>query len=385
MPTHPLPATVAAALTQTIGVLGAGQLGLMLQQAAVDYCLDVRYLDADPTAPAGRFAKHHTVAPFTDEAAVYAFGQGVDVLTIEIENVSVPALLRLQAEGKRVYPQPEVLAIIQDKLAQKKFYVEHGLPTGPFVEVQNKADVARALADMGPAYQKLARGGYDGRGVQYLAGAQDLDKAFDAPGYLEAPAQPVAEVCVLVARSSTGEVRCWPAVESVSHAEANMVDYLLCPARISPEIEAAAEALARRVAEAFGVVGLLAVELFVTPSGQLWVNECAPRPHNTGHHTIEASPTSQFAQLWRAILGLPLGSTAVPQPAAMLNVVGPASYTGPAIYPGLEAVLQMDDVYVHLYGKAESRPFRKMGHITVLGASLPALEARIAEIKAVMG
>lgn len=368
-------------LTTRIGVLGAGQLGLMLQQAAADFCLDVRYLDADPEAPAARFARHHTVAPFTDEEAVYAFGQGVDLITIEIENVSVAALRRLEAEGKQVYPQPHVLAIIQDKLAQKKFYLEHGLPTGPFVEVRNRADVPAALLNLGAAYQKLARGGYDGRGVQYLAGMDDLDKAFDAPGYLEAPARPVAEVCVMVARSTTGEVRTWPAVESLYHAEANMVDYLLCPARISPMVEKEAEALAIRVAEAFGVVGLLAVEMFLTPEGELWVNECAPRPHNTGHHTLEACATSQFAQMWRALLGMPLGDTRVRRPAAMLNLVGQAGYTGPARYPGLDQVLALPEVFVHLYGKAESRPFRKMGHITVLADSLPELEARIAEIR----
>ena len=368
-----------------LGVLGGGQLGLMLQQAAADLCLDVRYLDADPDAPAGRFARIQVQEDFRDEEAVWRFGQGVDIVTIEIENVSIAGLRRLAAAGKQVYPQPGVLAVIQDKLAQKRFYLEHDLPTAPFTEVNGRADVMLFLKQMGPAYQKLARGGYDGRGVQYLAGPEDIDKAFDGPGYLEAPAQPQAELCVMLARSTTGEVKTWPTVESVYHAEANMVDYLVCPARISPDVEAAAQALAVRVVEAFGVVGLLAVEMFLTADGELWVNECAPRPHNTGHHTIEASPTSQFAQLWRAVLGLPLGDTSVPRPAAMLNLVGPANYTGPAIYPGLEKVLAMPEAHVHLYGKAESRPFRKMGHVTVLADTMGELMVRLDAVRAALG
>ena len=369
--------------TLQIGVLGGGQLGLMLQQAAADLCLDVRYLDADPAAPAARFAGRFTHGAYTDAEAVYAFGRGCDVLTIEIENVSVEGLLRLEAEGVAVYPQPQVLATIQDKLAQKRFYQAHGLPTAPFVPVAGRAEVAAALARMGSAYQKLARGGYDGRGVQYLAGPQDLPRAFDAPGYLEQPARPQAELCVLVARSANGQVRAWPAVESVYHPEANLVDYLLCPARVPAQVEADAQALALRVAEAFGVVGLLAVELFYTPDGALWVNECAPRPHNTGHHTIEGSPTSQYAQLWRAVLGLPLGPTTVPRPAAMVNLVGPAGYTGPAHYPYLPALLALPEVYVHLYGKAESRPFRKLGHVTVLADTEAELLARLAQVRQV--
>jgi 5-(carboxyamino)imidazole ribonucleotide synthase len=190
---------------------------------------------------------------------------------------------------------------------------------------------------------------------------------------------------VMVARSTNGELKCWPAVESVYHPQANMVDYLLCPARVSAETEQAAQALAKQVAEAFGVVGLLAVELFVRADGTLWVNECAPRPHNTGHHTIEANGTSQFAQLWRALLGLPLGDTALRQPAAMVNLVGPAGYTGPAYYPGLEAVLALPNTYVHLYGKAESRPFRKMGHITLLANHPEELEERVHHIKKLCG
>jgi len=367
-----------------IGVLGAGQLGLMLQQAAADFCLQVHYLDADPLAPAAQFAAHHTLAPYTNADAVFAFGQTVDIITIEIENVAVDALFALEAQGKEVYPQPAVLAIIQDKLAQKQFYVQHGLPTAPYIEVITKADVAAGLAQMGPAFHKLARGGYDGRGVQFLAGLQDIDKAFDAPGYLEQPANPVAELCVLVARSTSGQVSTWPVVESVYHPQANMVDYLLCPARINVATEAAAQALAIQVAEAFGVVGLLAVEMFYTTDGQLWVNECAPRPHNTGHHTIEASPTSQFSQLWRAILGLPLGQSTVPQPAAMLNLVGPAGYTGPAYYPGLAQLLGMPGVFVHLYGKAQSRPFRKMGHITLLAPTAAALETKVLAVKEIL-
>ncbi len=364
-----------------IGVLGGGQLGLMLQQAAADLCLNVRYLDADAAAPAARFSGHFVQGPFTDAEAVYQFGKGCGIVTIEIENVSVEGLRRLQAEGVAVYPQPDVLAIIQDKLAQKQFYQAHGLPTAPFAPVANRAEVATALAQMGPAYQKLARGGYDGRGVQYLAGPQDLPRAFDAPGYLEQPAQPQAELCVLVARSATGQVCTWPAVESVYHPEANMVDYLLCPARVPAKVEAEAQALARRVAEAFGVVGLLAVELFYTPEGQLWVNECAPRPHNTGHHTIEGSPTSQYAQLWRAVLGLPLGLATVLRPAAMVNLVGPAGYKGPATYPYLPELLALPEVFVHLYGKAESRPYRKLGHITLLADTEPELLAKLAQVR----
>jgi 5-(carboxyamino)imidazole ribonucleotide synthase len=353
----------------------------MLLQAAIDWNLRVHILDADAEAPCRHLCTQFTQGALTDYDTVYQFGQSVDVLTIEIERVNVDALEALEREGKRVFPQPSVIRTIQDKRLQKQFYRDNQLPTADFILTENRADVARHT-DFLPAFHKLGRDGYDGRGVQRVTSAADVDKAFDAPGVLEKAVDFEKELAVIVARNERGEVQTFPTVEMVFHPELNLVEYLFAPAEISEAINKQAQDIARRTADAFGIVGLLAVELFLDKAGNVLINEVAPRPHNSGHHTIRANVTSQFEQHWRAILNYPLGDTAYYQPAAMVNLLGEDGHTGPAVYEGLETLLGMPGVFPFFYGKAITKPFRKMGHVTVMDADMDALREKVAEVKA---
>ncbi len=372
-------------LTPTIGILGGGQLGLMLLQASIDWNLRVHILDPDAEAPCRHLCAQFTTGSLTDYNTVYQFGQSVDVLTIEIERVNVEALEALELEGKRVFPQPSVIRIIQDKRLQKQFYRDHNLPTADFILTDNRADVAMIEIDQPdflPAFHKLGRDGYDGRGVQRIDSVTDVGKAFDAPGILEKAVDFAKELAVIVARNERGDVQTFPTVEMVFHPELNLVEYLFAPAEISAETDRQAQAIARQTADAFGIVGLLAVELFLDKQGNVLINEVAPRPHNSGHHTIRANVTSQFEQHWRAILNYPLGNTSAYQPAAMVNLLGEDGHTGPAVYEGLENLLAMPGVFPFLYGKAITKPFRKMGHVTVMDDSLDALRTKVSDVKA---
>lgn len=367
-----------------IGILGGGQLGLMLIQAGIDWNLIVHILDPDADAPCRPLATSFTQGSLTDYDTVYQFGQQVDVLTIEIERVNVDALEALEREGKPVFPQPSVIRIIQDKRAQKQFYRDHDLPTADFILTENRADVPQALAHQTgflPAFHKLGRDGYDGRGVQRIATSDDVDKAFDAPGVLEKAIDFEKELAVIVARNEKGETATFPTVEMVFHPEQNLVEYLFAPAAVSETVDKLAQEVARKTARAFGIVGLLAVELFLTKDGQIIVNEVAPRPHNSGHHTIRANVTSQFEQHWRAILNLPLGDTTALSPAAMINLLGEPGHNGPARYEGMEALLAMPGVFPFLYGKKITRPFRKMGHITVISSDLEQLRKKAETVR----
>jgi 5-(carboxyamino)imidazole ribonucleotide synthase len=362
-----------------VGVLGGGQLGLMLLQAAIDWNLNVKILDA-ADAPCAAIAPEFVEGSLQDYEAVYQFGQDVEVLTIEIEKVNVEALEALEREGKRIFPQPHVIRLIQDKRTQKQFYKDHGLPTADFILTENKDDV-RKHADFLPAFHKLGRDGYDGKGVQRITSPADFDKAFDAPGLLEKAVDFDKELAVIVARNENGEVATFPTVEMVFHPEANLVEYLFAPADISAEIEKQAEELAKKTAQAIGIVGLLAVEMFLTKDGQVLINEVAPRPHNSGHHTIRANFTSQFEQHWRAILNLPLGDTTAYTPAAMVNLLGEEGHTGPAYYEGMDDLLATQGVFPFLYGKKITKPFRKMGHITVTDSDLTKLKEKAEWVK----
>jgi len=362
-----------------VGVLGGGQLGLMLLQAAIDWNLNVKIIDA-ADAPCAPIAPEFVTGSLQDYEAVYQFGQDVDVVTIEIEKVNVDALEALEREGKKVFPQPHLIRLIQDKRTQKQFYREHGLPTADFILTDNRADVANYV-DFLPAFHKLGRDGYDGKGVQRIATPADFDKAFDAPGLLEKAVDFEKELAVIVARNEKGEMATFPTVEMVFHPEANLVEYLFAPAEISAEVEQQAESLAKKTAEALGMVGLLAVEMFLTKDGQVLINEVAPRPHNSGHHTIRANVTSQFEQHWRAILNLPLGDTTAYTPAAMVNLLGEERHTGPAHYEGMDEVLATQGVFPFLYGKKITKPFRKMGHITVTDSSLAKLKTKAEWVK----
>ncbi|WP_221393160.1 5-(carboxyamino)imidazole ribonucleotide synthase [Dyadobacter sp. NIV53] len=367
-------------LSSRIGILGGGQLGLMLLQAAIDWNLDIHVLDPDAEAPCRKIAPKFTQGSLQDYDTVYNFGKDLDVITIEIEKVNVEALEALEKEGKKVYPQPSVIRQIQDKRIQKQFYLEKKLPTADFILTENREDVARHL-DFLPAFHKLGRDGYDGRGVQRITSAADLDKAFDQPGLLEKAIPFQKELAVIVARNPSGEVKTFPTVEMVFHPELNLVEYLFAPAEIDSDIDGKAQEIAKKTAESFQIVGLLAVELFLTTDGEVLINEVAPRPHNSGHHTIKANATSQYEQHWRAILDLPLGSTHTYGPSAMVNLLGEDGYQGPAIYEGMEKLLSTEQVFPFLYWKAITKPFRKMGHITVMDANINALKEKVKYIK----
>ena len=366
--------------THTLGVLGGGQLGRMLIRSAIDFNLDVHVLDPSPQAPCHAIATRFTPGSLTDFDTVYAFGKTCDLLTIEIENVNTEALRKLRDEGIPVYPEPEVIELIQDKREQKQFYRKHHIPTADFVLTESRADLAQHKA-MLPAVHKLGRAGYDGRGVQKLRSEADLPKGFDQPGLLEKLINFEKEISVIVARNARGEVATFPVVELVFHPEKNLVEYLFAPAHLPEALAHRADQLARTVIEQLNMTGLLAVEMFVTPQGEVLVNEVAPRTHNSGHHTIEANVTSQFEQHLRAILNMPLGSTATKTPAAMVNLLGEDGYEGPARYEGLDEALATEGVSVHLYGKKTTKPFRKMGHVTMVAPTIEALKAKARRIQ----
>ncbi|WP_111669144.1 5-(carboxyamino)imidazole ribonucleotide synthase [Algoriphagus litoralis] len=365
---------------QILGVLGGGQLGRMLIQSAINYNQDIHILDPDPNAPCRDIAQHFAVGSLKDFETVYTFGQNCDVITVEIEAVNTAALQKLAEEGKSVYPQPHILKLIQDKREQKQFYQLHGIPTADFVLTENKADVI-AKKDFLPAVNKLGKEGYDGRGVQILRSEADLDNAFDAPGLLEKLIDFDKEIAVTVARNQRGDLIAYPAVECAFHPTANLVEFLFAPAEISAEIEAKAQEIAKEVILKLDMVGILAVELFVTKSGAVLVNEIAPRPHNSGHHTIEANFTSQFEQHLRAVMNWPLGNPDLRCPAAMINLLGEDGFSGPAVVEGMEEALSEKGVYIHLYGKKLTKPFRKMGHVTILDENINALKSKAHRIK----
>ena len=352
----------------TLGILGGGQLGKMLLTETLKY--DIRTIVLDPSAEApARFGCHTFFqGDLMDYDTVYQFGKQADLVTFEIENVNVDALERLESEGIKVYPTPKSLRIIQDKGAQKAFYKAHGIPTAPFERFPSPALLATAVAEgrwTYPFVWKSTRFGYDGNGVKIVRNPQDLHALPEGPCIAELCADIDKELAVIVARSPKGEVATYPVVEMEFHPEANQVEYVLCPARIAEPISNQARKIALQVAEAFGSIGLLAVELILTKEGEIWVNEVAPRPHNSGHYSIEASYTSQFEQHLRAILNLPLGSTESKVAGVMVNLVGAEGYAGDVIYEHIEDVLSLQGVTPHIYGKRQTRPFRKMGHITI--------------------
>lgn len=348
-----------------IGILGGGQLGRMILQNAINLNLNISVLDPDKNAPCRHMVKKFTCGSLTDYETVYDFGKDKDLITIEIENVNIEALKDLEKEGKKVYPQPHIIELIQDKGLQKMFYQRNNIASADFFLVENKSQIKK-YADYFPFFQKLRKGGYDGKGVTKLVNQHHLEKAFDEPSVLERLVDFDKELSVIVARSESGEVKCFPVVECEFNPEANLVEFLFSPANIKKSVEKEAIKLATAIAEKLEIVGLLAVELFLTKDGKVLVNEIAPRPHNSGHHTIEANITSQFEQHLRAILNLPLGDTAIIKAGVMVNLLGDFGYEGTAIYQGIEDVLKFSGVYIHLYGKEKTKPFRKMGHATIV-------------------
>jgi len=362
-----------------LGVLGGGQLGRMLIQSGVDLNIEFNVLDPDPNAPCSQISRF-TCGKLTDFDTVVAFGEKCDLITIEIENVNPAALKHLVKAGKKVFPQPEIIELIQDKRLQKAFYKENDIPTADFLLTETRNDVIANQSFL-PAVHKLGKGGYDGQGVQILRSTNDLPKAFDAPGVLEKLIDFEKEIAVIVSRNERGEVMAFPAVEMVFHPEANLVEYLLSPAQISSATNDIALQIATKVINKLQMVGLLAVEMFVTKDKQVLVNEIAPRPHNSGHHTIEANVTSQYEQHLRAILGLAPGRTDALVPAAMVNLLGEEGHTGVANYSGLEEILGVAGTHVHLYGKKMTKPFRKMGHVTITDHDVESLKKKIDFVK----
>jgi 5-(carboxyamino)imidazole ribonucleotide synthase len=365
---------------QILGVLGGGQLGRMLIQSAINYNQDIHILDPDPNAPCKDIAQSFRVGSLKDFDTVYSFGKNCDVVTVEIEAVNTDALQKLADEGKKVFPQPHILKLIQDKREQKQFYQQHGIPTADFILTANKADVISKKSFL-PAVNKLGKEGYDGRGVQILRTEADLEQAFDAPGLLEKLIEFDKEIAVTVARNENGDLIAFPAVECAFHPTANLVEFLFAPAEISPEVEAKTQEIAKAVILKLDMVGILAVEMFVTKSGEVLVNEIAPRPHNSGHHTIEANFTSQFEQHLRSVMNWPLGNPDLRCPAAMINLLGEDGFSGPAIVEGKEEAMAEKGVYIHLYGKKLTKPFRKMGHVTILDENVESLKAKANRIK----
>lgn len=351
-----------------LGILGGGQLGRMLIQETINLDVDVHILDPDANAPCKNIAHSFTLGSFKDFETVLAFGKSMDVLTIEIEHVNVDALIQLESDGVKVYPQPNVIRMIQDKGAQKEFYAQHDIPTSEYRLIgENEVN---DHTDFFPVFQKLRKGGYDGKGVQSLKSAADLGNAFSEPSVLEKAVDLEKELSVIVARNPHGEIKTFPTVELEFNPVANLVEFLFSPAKVSDAVEKTSQELARKVAEKLEIIGLLAVELFLDKEGNVLVNEIAPRPHNSGHQSIEGNYTSQFMQHVRAILDISLGNTEIVKPSVMVNLLGEDGYTGEAIYEGLKDVLAMKGVNVHLYGKRLTKPFRKMGHVTVIAETL---------------
>ncbi len=363
----------------TVGILGGGQLGRMLIQSGIDLNINFNVLDPDSQAPCSLLAPF-THGKLTDYQTVLDFGKACDLITIEIENVNTQALTDLVKAGKKVFPQPHIIELIQDKRKQKEFFLNHQIPTAEFILVNNRKAVQENKGFL-PAVNKLGKEGYDGRGVQMLRSSNDLVKAFDAPGLLEKLIDFEKEIAVIVSRNERGEISSYPAVEMIFHPEANLVEYLFSPAQLDHLIAVEADRIAKEIIEKLGMVGLLAVEMFVTKDQTVLVNEIAPRPHNSGHQTIEGNVTSQYEQHLRAILNLSPGETTLTSPSAMVNLLGEDGFTGLAQYEGLEEVMKISGAHIHLYGKKLTKPFRKMGHVTVVDDDLENLKKKANFVK----
>lgn len=363
-----------------IGILGGGQLGRMLLQAAVNYPVETFVLENDAGCPAAHLCHHFTKGDIKDFDTVYNFGKGLDAITIEIENVNVEALEKLEAEGVKVFPKPAVLKTIKNKILQKEFYTQHNIPTSAYIITQNLAALKDQVSFL-PAVHKIGEGGYDGKGVQLLKTKEDISKGFDAPAVLEKMVVIEKEIAQMIAVNQNGEVALYPPVEMLFDPLLNLLDYQLCPASIDEKALWKIEAIALSVVRNLNSPGIFAVELFVGVNGDVLVNETAPRVHNSGHHTIEAHYSSQFDMLWRIMLGYPLGNTAAILPSIMVNIIGAEGCIGEVKYEGLSEVLAIEDAFVHLYGKKQTKPGRKMGHVTILSKEKAELMHQANKIK----
>lgn len=356
-----------------LGIIAGGQLGKMLVLAASNWNVKTYVLDKDDHCPASSSCTFFVKGDPLNFNDVYEFGHQVDVLTLELENVNTNALKQLKQEGKRVYPDPDKLEIIQDKGLQKQFYEKINVTSSSFTLFDNKQEIIHSIVGgklSFPFVQKLRRGGYDGRGVSIIYSKDELNNLLEGPSIVEELVDVDKEISAIVARNERGEVKCHPTVEMEFIPTANLVEKLICPSTLPEEIETTAEDIAIKIITELDLSGLLAVEMFVDKNKKIWINEIAPRPHNSGHHTIESAITSQFEQLLRAIFNLPLGSTKLKMPAVMINLLGEPGYEGKVRYEGLTECLAVEGIKLHLYGKKTTKPFRKMGHVTVLAPTI---------------
>lgn len=362
------------------GILGGGQLGRMLLQAAANYPVETYVMENDRQCPAAHLCHHFITGDIRNYDDVYRFGKMVDVLTIEIEQVNIEALHQLKSEGLLIIPDPDCLDIIANKIKQKTFLQQLQIPTADFIVTQNAAELYHH-ADKLPAVHKLAVGGYDGKGVVVLNHAEEISEGFDAPAVLEQKVKIEKELALIVAVDQQGQTTLYPLVEMVFDQRLNLLSHQISPAHVHPSSEWKAEAIAIACVKALKSPGVFAVEMFEDASGQVLVNEIAPRVHNSGHHTIEGNYSSQFDMLCRILLNYPLGNTEPILPSALVNLVGSEGHSGAPVYEGLDEVLKMENVFVHLYGKIQTRPGRKMGHVTVISSEPQELVHKVLQIQ----
>jgi 5-(carboxyamino)imidazole ribonucleotide synthase len=367
-----------------LGILGGGQLGRMLLAETQKFDIHTSILESNKKAPCAEICNTFVVGDLLDFDAVYNFGKTVDVLTIEIENINLDALDKLEQEGLTIYPKPKDLRIIQNKARQKNFYIDHQIPTAEFSHYAYLEELIHSFENniiQFPFVWKAARFGYDGNGVKIVRNIEDLASLPNVECITEKLIPFKNELAVIVARNAAGEVKTYPVVEMEFHPEANQVEYVICPARIAPKVAEKAREVALKVVSDLDFIGLLAVEMFQTEDDKILVNEVAPRPHNSGHYSIEASYTNQFEQHLRSVLNLPLGNTASKVAGIMVNLVGSAGFSGDVIYQNIEEILKIDGVTPHIYGKKETRPFRKMGHVTIVNADIDRARAIAQKVK----
>lgn len=380
MKTCPRTLSLPKDIQMKLGILGGGQLGRMLLQAAANYDATTYVLENDAHCPAAHLCHHFTLGNIQDFDAVYNFGKGLDAITIEIEAVNVDALEKLEAEGVKVYPRPSAIRTIKNKILQKQFYKENEIPTASFFITENKSDLLNHISFL-PAVHKMAEGGYDGKGVQIITSEKEIELGFNVPSVLEQKIKIAKEIALIVGMNAKGETIIYPPAEMIFDPVYNLLDYQLSPAKLEEKVLWKAQAIARKVVQGLKSPGLFAIELFIDKNEDVWVNETAPRVHNSGHHSIEANYSSQYDMLLRILLDYPLGNTDAILPSAIVNIIGSEGYSGEVYYEGLDEVLKMDNVFVHIYGKKQTKPGRKMGHVTIMSKDYQDLTHKANKIK----
>lgn len=366
-----------------LGIIAGGQLGKMLALAASNWDIKTYILDPDENCASSTICTRHIKGSYNDYETVYQFGKEVDMITFDIENINTDALIQLQAEGKKIYPEPQVLKLIQDKGLQKQFYKEHHIPSPLFKLYESKSEILNDLSEgkiQFPFVQKLRTSGYDGKGVEVITNIGDLTKLMEGKSLIEEKVKIKKELAVIIARNTKGEIKSFPMVEMEFNHEANLVERLICPSSESTMIQDSAKKIAETIISKLEMTGILAVEFFIDNSDNLLVNEIAPRPHNSGHHTIESCITSQYEQHLRSILGFPLGSTVLKIPSVMINLLGEKNEEGLVKYEGLTECLSIEGTKIHIYGKKETKPYRKMGHVTILDKSIEVAKSKAKKV-----